>query len=114
MLAKTKVPKFIEKPTYDITWTKQIALKNFFKMDINNDNLVKLERRLVKWEEHYKEFGRGITMFRTTNIGNLVLDGIPDDLRSNIWMIYSGAIHEKAMNPGLYEDLVEKVNFLSY
>lgn len=48
-------------------------------------------------------------MFRTTNAANLVIEGIPDLLRNHVWMIYSGAIHDKAMNPGLYEDLVEKV-----
>lgn len=47
-------------------------------------------------------------MFRTTDTANLVIDGIPDILRQHIWMIFSGAIHEKEMNPGLYEDLVEK------
>lgn len=47
-------------------------------------------------------------MFRTTDTANLVLDGIPDALRQNIWMIFSGALHDKEMNPGLYEDLVEK------
>lgn len=47
-------------------------------------------------------------MFRTTMVINLIAEGIPDKLRQEIWLIYSGAIHDKEMNPGLYEDLVEK------
>lgn len=52
-------------------------------------------------------------MFRTTDTANLVIDGIPDALRQHIWMIFSGALHEKEANPGLYEDLVEKVLIFS-
>lgn len=48
-------------------------------------------------------------MYRTTEAANLVIDGIPDDIRQEMWMIFSGALHEKNMFPGLYEDLVEKV-----
>lgn len=65
--------------------------------------------QLKKWEDHFREYGRGITMFRTTAIINLVIEGIPDALRQELWMLLSGAIHEKETNPGLYEDLVEKV-----
>jgi TBC1 domain family member 8/9 len=67
--------------------------------------------QLIKWEEHFNKFGRGVSMFRTSDTANLVIDGIPDDLREEIWMIFSGAIHEKFMNPGLYEDLVDMVSF---
>lgn len=48
-------------------------------------------------------------MFRTVEISRLTINGIPDKLRQNMWMIFSGAIHQKNMNPGLYEELVEKV-----
>lgn len=64
---------------------------------------------MIKWEAHFREFGRGISMFRTTDVINLIIEGIPDKLRQEIWLVFSGAIHEKEMNPGLYEDLVEKV-----
>lgn len=63
----------------------------------------------LKWAAHFREFGSDITMFRTTDSANLVIEGIPDTLRKNIWMIFSGAVHDKETNPGLYEDLVEKV-----
>ena len=68
--------------------------------------------QLQRWEEHFREFGRGIAMYRTTETANLVIDGIPDSLRKTIWMVYSGALNEKDMNLGVYEDLVEKVNII--
>lgn len=74
-----------------------------------NETLIEKQKKKVdKWEEHFREFGRGISMFRTTDTANLVIDGIPDVLRRNIWMIFSGALHEKEMNPGLYRDLVKR------
>lgn len=55
----------------------------------------------------FSKFGRGVSMFRTTDLANLIVDGIPDDLRQETWMIFSGAVHEMDKNPGLYEELVE-------
>jgi TBC1 domain family member 8/9 len=48
-------------------------------------------------------------MLRTSDTANLVIEGIPEDLRQEMWMIFSGAIHEKNNNPGKYQDLVEEV-----
>ena len=43
-----------------------------------------------KWKEYFSEFGRGISMYRTADAGKLILDGIPDNFRSELWLIYSG------------------------
>lgn len=107
-MSKTKVPHKLERPNYDRTWSKQEPLMNAFKIEYDVCQTTKLEMKMGRWLEHFKEFGQGVSMFRTTDIANLVIDGIPDRLRQNIWMIFSGAIHDKTMNPGLYEDLVEK------
>lgn len=47
-------------------------------------------------------------MYRTSDIANLVIEGVPEELRYIVWTIFSGAIHDKTMNPGLYENLVER------
>lgn len=70
--------------------------------------MVEQLKKHQKWATHFKEYGSDITMYRTTSGANLVVEGIPDTLRKDIWMIFSGAIHDKEINPGLYEDLVEK------
>lgn len=64
--------------------------------------------KLKRWGDFFNRFGRGISLYRTTDLANLILDGIPATLRHEIWMIFSGAIHEMEMHPGLYEDLVER------
>lgn len=47
-------------------------------------------------------------MYRTTETAQLVLRGIPDKLRSEIWMIYSGAANDMTLHPGYYASLVEQ------
>lgn len=79
-----------------------------FHPELSDEMKVKRDKIAHRWDEHFREFGAGVSMFRTCDIANLVVEGIPDTLRKDIWMTFSGAIHEKHMNPGLYEDLVEK------
>lgn len=81
---------------------------NTFKTQFSAEIQKKQDQKLARWEAHFHDFGRGIAMFRTTDVINLIVEGIPDKLRQEIWLIFSGAIHDKEMNPGLYEDLVEK------
>ena len=56
---------------------------------------------------HFIEYGRGITCYRVAKTRDLILQGIPDELRNELWLLYSGAINEKETNPGYYEKLVE-------
>ena len=81
---------------------------NSFQLELNDELTAKQNKKIEKWQNHFSEFGQGISMFRTADAANLVVQGIPDCLRKDIWMIFSGAIHDKEANPGLYEDLVEK------
>ncbi|XP_017026372.1 TBC1 domain family member 9 isoform X1 [Drosophila kikkawai] len=108
LLARIHIPVSRERAKYDISWSKQTALMNTFKTQFSADIVRKQEEKMVRWEAHFRDFGRGIGMFRTTDVINLIVEGIPDQLRQEIWLIFSGAIHDKEMNPGLYEDLVEK------
>ncbi|KQS44365.1 uncharacterized protein Dere_GG13242, isoform C [Drosophila erecta] len=108
LLARIHVPLSRERAKYDISWSKQTALMNTFKTQFSAEIIQKQEEKMVRWEAHFRDFGRGIGMFRTTDVINLIVEGIPDKLRQEIWLIFSGAIHDKEMNPGLYEDLVEK------
>ncbi|XP_059553956.1 TBC1 domain family member 9 isoform X2 [Myotis daubentonii] len=60
------------------------------------------------WKIHFAEYGQGICMYRTEKTRELVLKGIPESMRGELWLLLSGAINEKATHPGYYEDLVEK------
>lgn len=52
------------------------------------------EAKEANWMRHFSEYGRGVSMYRTTEIYELILDGIPDKLRCELWLNFSGAIHQ--------------------
>ncbi|XP_037531590.1 TBC1 domain family member 9B [Nematolebias whitei] len=60
------------------------------------------------WNIHFSEFGRGVCMYRTSRTRELVLNGIPECLRGELWLLFSGAQNELASHPGYYGDLVEQ------
>lgn len=61
-----------------------------------------------RWSEHFLEFGRGVAAYRTVEAANLVVDGLPDELRQELWMCFSGAVHDQQQNGRLYARLVER------
>ncbi|XP_060935318.1 TBC1 domain family member 9B isoform X1 [Limanda limanda] len=60
------------------------------------------------WNIHFSEFGRGVCMYRTSRTRELVLNGIPEGLRGELWLLFSGAQNEMVTHPGYYGDLVEQ------
>ncbi|KFO91761.1 TBC1 domain family member 9B, partial [Buceros rhinoceros silvestris] len=60
------------------------------------------------WNIHFFEYGRGMCMYRTAKTRELVQKGIPENLRGELWLLFSGAWNEMVTHPGYYADLVEK------
>ncbi|XP_019572501.2 TBC1 domain family member 9B isoform X1 [Rhinolophus sinicus] len=60
------------------------------------------------WHIHFFEYGRGVCMYRTARTRALVLKGIPESLRGELWLLFSGAWNEMVSHPGYYAELVEK------
>ncbi|KFV94876.1 TBC1 domain family member 9B, partial [Eurypyga helias] len=60
------------------------------------------------WNIHFFEYGRGMCMYRTGKTRELVQKGIPENLRGELWLLFSGAWNEMVTHPGYYADLVEK------
>ncbi|XP_039736170.1 TBC1 domain family member 9B isoform X3 [Pteropus medius] len=60
------------------------------------------------WHIHFFEYGRGVCMYRTAKTRELVLKGIPEGLRGELWLLFSGAWNEMVTHPGYYAELVEK------
>ncbi|KAM5217486.1 TBC1 domain family member 9B isoform 5-T5 [Hipposideros larvatus] len=60
------------------------------------------------WHIHFSEYGRGVCMYRTARTRALVLKGIPESLRGELWLLFSGAWNEMVTHPGYYAELVEK------
>eukprot|EP00036_Acanthoecidae_sp_10tr_P002775 CAMPEP_0182942334 /NCGR_PEP_ID=MMETSP0105_2-20130417/50496_1 /TAXON_ID=81532 ORGANISM="Acanthoeca-like sp., Strain 10tr" /NCGR_SAMPLE_ID=MMETSP0105_2 /ASSEMBLY_ACC=CAM_ASM_000205 /LENGTH=1191 /DNA_ID=CAMNT_0025082049 /DNA_START=232 /DNA_END=3808 /DNA_ORIENTATION=- len=59
------------------------------------------------WELHFATYGRGVSMFRSTKDRELIVKGVPDSNRAQIWMVSSGAVNDLASNPGRYAHLVK-------
>lgn len=47
-------------------------------------------------------------MYRTVKGSNLVVDGIPEALRGELWGVFSGSVIRRAQNHGLYKKLVDQ------
>lgn len=47
-------------------------------------------------------------MFRTKKTRDLVMRGIPEVLRGELWLLFSGANNDMAAHPGYYTELVER------
>uniref|UniRef100_A0A3B4TUA4 TBC1 domain family member 9 n=1 Tax=Seriola dumerili TaxID=41447 RepID=A0A3B4TUA4_SERDU len=73
-----------------------------------NPKLAKEFMKEQAWKNHFTEYGQGVCMYRTEKTKELVLKGIPESMRGELWLLFSGAINEMATHPGYYEDLVEK------
>jgi len=48
----------------------------------------------ASWNTHFTVYGRGSMMYRTNELYELIFQGIPDSLRNELWLIFSGAIHD--------------------
>ncbi|KAJ8917673.1 hypothetical protein NQ315_005120 [Exocentrus adspersus] len=92
----------------DTNWKCQQALMKVFPLSPIPEVHKKQQKKAREWEEHFNIYGRGVSMYRTTEVASLVLQGVPDHLRMEIWMSFSGAANEKASHPGYYRTLVGK------
>lgn len=61
-----------------------------FKTPMDEGVAYKQQEKFIQWELHFGQYGRGISMYRTAEISKLVLQGIPDTLRHEIWLNFSG------------------------
>ncbi|TUR04354.1 TBC1 domain family member 8B [Bagarius yarrelli] len=87
------------------------ALMNVFHPhDAENLDPKMLKERMKEqsWQIHFAEYGRGSAMFRTKRTRELVARGLPETLRGELWLLFSGAVNEMATHPGYYASLVEE------
>ncbi|XP_019573268.2 TBC1 domain family member 8B isoform X2 [Rhinolophus sinicus] len=77
---------------------------------VNTEALMTLKEKMKEqsWNILFAECGRGVSMFRTKKTQDLVIRGIPETLRGELWMLFSGAVNDMAANPGYYADVVEQ------
>ncbi|KAL1140691.1 hypothetical protein AAG570_000621, partial [Ranatra chinensis] len=88
-------------------WELQPPLRTLFKKEVSKESLAQEEVKAKQWELHFAEYGRGVSMYRTTEMAKLVLQGVPNSMRRELWLTFAGAWNEMASNRGVYKDLVE-------
>uniref|UniRef100_A0A3Q4GS45 TBC1 domain family, member 9 (with GRAM domain) n=1 Tax=Neolamprologus brichardi TaxID=32507 RepID=A0A3Q4GS45_NEOBR len=87
------------------------ALMTMYRRNSPEEFNPKLAKEFLKeqaWKNHFTEYGQGVCMYRTEKTKELVLKGIPEIMRGELWLLFSGAINEMTTHAGYYEDLVEK------
>lgn len=90
------------------TWKQQPALSKLFPPDADPEVVAKQEAKVGLWDIHFRDYGRGVSAYRTSVARELVIKGIPDKYRGELWMVYSGAINEMITHPGYYEYVVDQ------
>ncbi|XP_065226342.1 TBC1 domain family member 9-like isoform X2 [Planococcus citri] len=79
-----------------------------YQKSLPPDVKAKQELREKQWELHFNDYGRGVSIYRTNELSTLILQGVPDSLRREVWMIFSGAWNEMAANTETYKELLRK------
>ncbi|KAG8448156.1 hypothetical protein GDO86_015303 [Hymenochirus boettgeri] len=92
------------------TVSTEALMTVFHPQDAENLDTKMLKEKMKEqsWKILFTECGHGVSMFRTKKTRNLVVKGIPETLKGELWLIFSGAINDMAANPGYYTEIVEK------
>ncbi|XP_010893714.1 TBC1 domain family member 8B isoform X2 [Esox lucius] len=82
----------------------------FHPQDTENmdPKMLKEKMKEQSWNIHFSEYGRGTSMFCTKKTRDLIVRGVPEALRGELWMLFSGAVNDMATNPGYYSELVDQ------
>lgn len=65
-----------------------------FKAPLTTEASAKQKSKEKQWELHFYEYGRGMTMYRTTETAKLVIEGVPQTLRGEVWLTFSGTLFQ--------------------
>ena len=90
------------------SWAPEEALSTKFPFKDSPESRAKESVKINLWDLHFIEYGRGLSCYRTSKARELVIKGIPDNLRGELWMLYSGAINELTTHRGYYELIVQQ------
>lgn len=60
------------------------------------------------WAKFKAAYGLDSAMYRTVDLNRLLLEGVPNDYRGQMWALCSGAQFEMELNPGEYLKLLKK------
>ncbi|XP_078458910.1 TBC1 domain family member 9-like isoform X1 [Lampetra planeri] len=104
-------PRGSEKTNGAVSFTGTQPLLNVFYQGGFEEPNIKLSKEVSKeemWRKHFQQFGRATCMYVTEHTRHLVMQGIPVRLRRELWLLFSGAVHDMGTHPGHYAELVER------
>ncbi|XP_062917193.1 TBC1 domain family member 8B isoform X1 [Mobula hypostoma] len=92
------------------TVNTEALMRAFHPQEAENldSKMLKEKMKVQSWNIHFVEYGQGVCMFRTKKTRELVMRGIPEALRGELWLLFSGAVNDMAAHPGYYTQLVER------
>ncbi|XP_015263876.1 PREDICTED: TBC1 domain family member 8B [Gekko japonicus] len=92
------------------TVSTEALMTVFHPQDMENldSKMLKEKMKEQSWNILFIECGHGVSMFRTRKTRDLIVRGIPEVLRGELWLLFSGAVNDMATNPGYYGELVEQ------
>ncbi|XP_015790455.1 TBC1 domain family member 9 [Tetranychus urticae] len=103
----TNTSSSVSKPDGDNVFEIQRPLNELFAMPKEPEVQAKEAVRENLWDLYFSDYGRGVSTYRTPKARELVVKGIPDKYRGELWMLYSGAINELESNQGYFQQMVE-------
>uniref|UniRef100_A0A8C3M5H0 TBC1 domain family member 8B n=1 Tax=Chrysolophus pictus TaxID=9089 RepID=A0A8C3M5H0_CHRPC len=105
-----EVPSKIDLRDNSKTVSTEALMTVYHPQDAENldPKMLKEKMKEQSWNILFFERGHGVSMFRTKKTRDLVVRGIPEALRGELWLLFSGAVNDMASSPGYYTELVEK------
>lgn len=67
----------------------QILKQPLMSLFPSEENLEE-EEKIKTWEEYFRMYGKGVSMYKTPEFTRLQKSGIPNKLRKELWMSMSG------------------------
>ncbi|TKA54628.1 hypothetical protein B0A53_03035 [Rhodotorula sp. CCFEE 5036] len=63
--------------------------------------------KMKLWKAYLEQYGRNLTLIRYPSFTRLVLVGLPNRLRGEIWELTCGSMFLRLQNPGIYAQILE-------
>ncbi|KAI1301797.1 TBC1 domain family member 9 [Halotydeus destructor] len=117
----TKISELLSKLADEVCYSAELALDDasdewkiepplctLFPLEIGPENRAKQQVKENRWDVYFSDYGHGVAMYRTVTARELVMKGIPDKYRGELWMIYSGALNDLQTHHGYYNMMVDK------
>ncbi|XP_067842324.1 TBC1 domain family member 8 isoform X2 [Heptranchias perlo] len=97
-----------KEPRHSLNSEALMALFHLTETESADSTLRMEEVKKRLWYDHFVEYGRTVSMFRTEKIRKLVAMGIPECLRGELWLLFSDAVTDLATHPDYYANLVDE------